>query len=79
MAGGGRGARAGGGRRMACTSENLAGVSCSACCGTLACSEATSFAACGDGLSERGASEPVAERPTGTQHLSRHVGDGLPE
>ena len=68
-----------GGRRMACTSENLAGVSCSACCGTLACSGATSFAACGDGLSERGASEPVAERPTGAQHLSRYVGAGLPE
>ena len=48
-------------------------------CGTVSSSGATSFAACGDGLSERGASEPVAECPTGTQELSRHVGDGSPE
>ena len=30
-------------------------------------------------LSQRGAAEPVVECLTGTQRLSRHVGDGLPE
>ena len=38
-------------------------------CGTVSRSGATSFTPCGDGLSERGASEPVAECPTGTQEL----------
>ena len=48
-------------------------------CGTVSSSGATGFAVRRDGLSERGASEPVAECPTGTQELSRHVGDGFPE
>ena len=38
-------------------------------CGTVSSSGATGFAVRRDGLSERGASEPVAECPTGTQEL----------
>ena len=46
---------------------------------TVSSSGATSFAVCGDGLSDQGASEPEAKCLSGTQQLSRHGRDGLPQ